>query len=370
MGSDDLVLGYPWFAATNVQPDWANGSLPTSVTIRTKGAASGKPMPPLKVAGVRTKIQKPPFMDDDDEIYIRVIRTGRLAKTTVAQQLAEQAADKTVRTWDQIVPPQYHQHAMVFSETAAQRFPDSRDWDHAIDLKADAPSTMDCKVYPLSPGEDVALQNFLSENLTKGYIRPSKSPYAFPFFFIKKKNGDLRPVQDYRRLNAFTVRNTAPLPLIRELMDRLTRVHGRRSALFTKLDIRWGYNNICIRDGDQWKAAFKTNRGLFEPMVMFFGLTNAPATFQSMMNFIFRELINEGYVTIYMDNILIHTPNDLQLHRHVVNDVLRILADHDLYLKPQKCQFEVTEVEYLGVIISEDCIAMDPIKVNGVKNWK
>ena len=153
-------------------------------------------------------------------------------------------------------------------------------------------------------------------------------------------------------------------------MDRLMRVHGRRSALFTKLDIQWGYNNIRIRDGDQWKAAFKTNRGLFEPMVMFFSLTNAPATFQSMMNFIFRELINEGYVTIYMDDILIHTPNDLPLHRRVVNDVLRILADNDLYLKLQKCQFEVTEVKYLGVIISEDRIAMDPIKVNGIKNWK
>ena len=97
-------------------------------------------------------------------------------------------------------------------------------------------------------------------------------------------------------------------------MDRLTRVHGRRLALFTKLDIRWGYNNIRIRAGDQWKAAFKTNRGLFEPMVMFFGLTNAPATFQSMMNFIFWELINKGYVMIYMDDILIHTPDDVDLH--------------------------------------------------------
>ena len=105
-------------------------------------------------------------------------------------------------------------------------------------------------------------------------------------------------------------------------------------------------------------------------MVMFFSLTNAPATFQSMMNFIFHELINEGYVTIYMDDILIHTPNDVALHRCVINDVLQILADHDLYLKPQKCQFKVMEVEYLGVIISEDRIAMDLIKVNGVKNWK
>ena len=109
-------------------------------------------------------------MDNGDELYIRVIKAERSAKTTVAQQLAEQAADKTIRSWDQIVPPQYHQHATVFSEMAAHRFPDSRDWDHAIDLKADAPHTLDCKVYPLSPGEDTALQNFLSENLAKGYI--------------------------------------------------------------------------------------------------------------------------------------------------------------------------------------------------------
>ena len=251
MGPDDLVLGYPWFAATNAQPNWTEGTLPTSVTIRTRGAASGKPMPPLKIAGTRTKIQRPLFMEEGDELYIRIVRAGHFAKTTVAQQLAEQATDKTVRSWDEIVPSQYHQHAKVFSETAAHRFPDSREWDHAIDLKPDAPLTLDCKVYPLSPGEDITLQTFLLENLAKGYIRPSKSPYAFPFFFIKKKNGDLRPVQDYRQLNMFTVRNTAPLPLIRELMDRLTRVHGRRLVLFTKLDIRWGYNNIHIRDSNQ-----------------------------------------------------------------------------------------------------------------------
>ena len=251
MGPDDLVLGYPWFAATNVQPDWATGTLPESVMIRTKGAASGKPMRSIKVAGTRTTIRRPPFLEDGDKLYVWLIQTLRIAKTTVAQQLAEQAADKTVRTWDQIVPLQYHNYAAVFSEEAAHRFPTSRDWDHAIDLKPEAPMTLDCKVYPLAPGEDDALQKFLSENLNKGYIRPSKSPYTFPFFFIKKKNGDLRPVQDYRKLNAVTIRNTAPLPLIRELMDRLTRVHGCRSALFTKLDIRWGYNNIRIRNGDQ-----------------------------------------------------------------------------------------------------------------------
>ena len=123
MGPDNLVLGYPWFAATNAQPDWANGTLPTSVTIRTKGAASGKPMRSIKVAGARTTIHRPPFLEDGDELHIRVVRTSHLSKTTVAQQLAERATDKTVRSWDQIVPPQYHQHAKVFSEEVAHRFP-------------------------------------------------------------------------------------------------------------------------------------------------------------------------------------------------------------------------------------------------------
>ena len=103
-------------------------------------------------------------------------------------------------------------------------------------------------------------------------------------------------------------------------------------------------------------------------MVMFFELTNASVTFQSMINHIFHNLINEGYVIIYMDNILIHTPDDLALHRQVINDVLCILTENDLYLKPQKCVFEVQEVKYLGVIIREDSIAMGPIKVQGICN--
>ena len=125
MGPDDLVLGYPWFTATNVRPDWTTGTLPESVMIRTKGAASGKPMCSVKVAGARTTIRRPPFLEDGDKLYMRIMRAPRIAKTTVAQQLAEQATDKTVRSWDQIVPTQYHLHARVFSEEAAHRFPAS-----------------------------------------------------------------------------------------------------------------------------------------------------------------------------------------------------------------------------------------------------
>ena len=106
---------------------------------------------------------------------------------------------------------------------------------------------------------------------------------ASPFFFIKKKDGSLRPVQDYRKLNEMTVKNRYPLPLIQELLDKL-----KGARYFTKLDIRWGYNNVRIKEGDEWKAAFRTNMGLFEPTVMFFGLTNSPPSFQTMMNTLFK----------------------------------------------------------------------------------
>ena len=152
-----MVLGYPWFAATNAQPDWTTGTFPTLVTIQTKGAASGKPTRSIQVTIMRTKIRNMPLLGKGDELYICMLQMNRLAKTTVAQQLAEQATDKTIHSWDQIVPPQYHQHEKVFSEIAAHRFPASRDWDHTIDLKLDALTTLDCKVYPLSPDEDMAL---------------------------------------------------------------------------------------------------------------------------------------------------------------------------------------------------------------------
>ena len=132
-------------------------------------------------------------------------------------------------------------------------------------------------------------------------------------FFIKKKDGSLRLVQDYRALNTVTVKNKYPLPLISELINKL---QGAR--YFTKLDVHWGFNNIRMKDGDKWKAAFQTNRGLYKPLVMFFGLTNSPATFQTMMDAIFEDLISEGVVVVYLDDILIFTKT-LEEHWKVVH---------------------------------------------------
>jgi hypothetical protein len=148
--------------------------------------------------------------------------------------------------------------------------------------------------------------------------------------------------------------------------------------LFTKFDIRWGYNNVCIKDGDEWKAAFLTLEGLFEPTVMFFGLTNSLATFQMMMNTIFCQEVAQGWLSVYMDDIAIHTkphpgksnPKHREQHTALTHQILQKLHDNDLYLKPSKCEFTKDEIEYLGIIVGKNQMCMDPHKLDSVQQWK
>ena len=343
LGPQRMILGYPWFAAVQPKIDWAKGWIDYAqlpVVIKTTNARRTQFTRAVKTCGRRMKL--------------------RVATQTKASQLAEQ---NQTRTTPQL-PTEYRRHAQVFSEQKAQRFPESRPWDHAIELKKDAPSTLPGKIYSLTQSEQKALQEFIKEHLQKGYIRPSKSPYAAPFFFIKKKDRKLRPIQDYRQINEWTIKNRYPLPLIPELINRV-----KGATLFSKFDVRWGYNNVRIKKGDEWKVAFITNQGLFEPRVMFFGLTNSPATFQTMMNEIFQEELREGWVSIYMDDILIHTDSNLPRHRKCVHQILDKLKKHDLYLKPEKCLFEQEEMEFLGVVLKNGTIQMDPTKIKGVADW-
>jgi hypothetical protein len=175
-------------------------------------------------------------------------------------------------------------------------------WDHAIELLPNAPATLPARLIPLTYTEHEEMQKFVTEHLKRGTICESKSPYAASFFFIKKKDGKLRPVQDYRPINKWTKKNQNVSPLIPQTIDRLSGC-----TLFTKFNVRWGYNNVRIKQGDEWKAVFLTPEGLFEPMVMFFRLTNSPATFQMMMNMIFRKEVAQGWLSVYMDDIAIHT---------------------------------------------------------------
>jgi hypothetical protein len=307
-------------------------------------------------------------IEEDDRVFMTMVHPVDphhfvCASSTVSGRLAEAfARNSEPKGFEDIVLTSLHSYANVFSETAFDSLPERRKWDHTIELEC-KPSPGFRKVYPMTLTEQTEMYSFLEEALATGRIRQSKSPLGALVFFIKKEDGKLRFVQDYRALNAITRKNRYPLPLINDLIHRLKDVH-----YFTKLDVRWGYNNVRIHEGDEWKAAFRTNRGLFEPLVMYFGLTNSPATFQTMMNEIFQDLITEGVVSVYLDDILIFT-DSLEEHRRITCLVLDRMREHKLYLRPEKCEFEKTKIEYLGVIISHNKVEMDPVKIAGVADW-
>jgi reverse transcriptase-like protein/integrase-like protein len=342
IGEDDIILGYPFFKAANPMVDWPTGKVHGVLTL--------------------TEIQPMPVPDTHSPWVQWIIVSVK--KTTVAQQLAEEATDKRERTWEELVPEQYHKFSSIFSEKDSERFPGPRKWDHAIDLKADAPISINCHIYPLSLKEKEEQKEFLTKNLWLKRICRSNSPYASSFFLIQKKDGKFHPVQDYRNLNKWMIPNCYPLPLINDLIYDLAGYW-----LFSKFDVRWGYNNIWIKKGDKWKAAFKTSEGLFKPTVMFFGLTNSPATFQTMMDNIFREEIVQGWLKIYMDDLIVALEDNEVIHQQWVDWVLQKIKDHDLFLKAKKCSFHKKQVEYLEVIIGQGKVEIDPVKVEGIVKW-
>ena len=182
-------------------------------------------------------------------------------------------------------------------------------------------------------------------------------------FFVEKKNEKKQMVQDYQYLNEWTVKNNYPLPLISDILENI----GTKKV-FMKINLRWGYNNVRIKEGDEWKVAFITPERSFKPMVMFFGLTNSPATFQVMINKLLRDLINTGKVAAFIDNVIIGT-EDEEGHNELVVEVVKRLEENDLYMKPEKCKWKVKEVGFLGVVIELDGIKMEKEKMKSVLDW-
>jgi hypothetical protein len=184
------------------------------------------------------------------------------------------------------IPAELHDYMEVFSEDKVTELPPHRPYDLEIVL-LDENKLVKGPVYPLRPSDDEELRKILKEQLDKGLICPSKLCYSSPVIFVPKKNGKRRMCVDYRALNANTVSNAYPLPLIQSLVEKL-----RGAKYFTALDLKSGYNLVRNKEGDEWKTAFKTKYGLFEYLVMPFGLRNAPATFQHFMNDIFRDILD------------------------------------------------------------------------------
>jgi Reverse transcriptase (RNA-dependent DNA polymerase) len=193
------------------------------------------------------------------------------------------------------------------------------------------------------------LRKYLDEHLDKGFIKASSSPIAALVIFVKKPGGGLRFYVDYRALNAVTVKNRYPIPLIQETLNQLSK-----ARIYTKLDIIYAFNHLHIAKGDEWLTAFRTRYGLFKYLVMPFGLANAPSSFQHFVNNTLRPYLDIFY-TAYIDDILIYS-NNLTEHRKHVKLILEALRGASLQLDIDKCEFHKTEVLYLGLIISTDSV--------------
>ena len=203
----------------------------------------------------------------------------------------------------------------------------------------------------------------LQELLDKEVIRPSVSPWGAPVLFVKKKDGSMRLCIDYRELNKLTIKNKYPLPRIDDLFDQL-----KGACYFSKIDLRFGYHHLKIKPEDIPKTAFKTRYGHYEFLVMSFGLTNAPMTFMDLINRVYKEYLDK-FVIVFIDDILIYSknPKDHTMHLQIA---LQKLREKQLYAKFSKCEFWLTEVQFLGHVISKEGIKVDPVKIEAVSKWE
>jgi len=319
LGRTKVILGMPWLAAHNPEIDWE------------KGEVRMTRCPPWCTCNKKRKEEK--------------------WKIRAVEQMVEE-----------LVPRRFWKWRKVFRKAELERMLVRKPWDHVIELK-EGFVLRKGKVYLLSRDKREEVQAFVEDQLRKGYIRPSKSPQTLPVHFVAKKDGKRRMVQDYQHINEGTIKNAYLLPLIADILDRV----GTRKV-FTKLDLCWGYNNIRIKEGDKWKVVFTTHIGSYEPTVMYFRLTNSPATFQTMMNNLFRDMVNQGNTATFIDNIIIATDTE-EGQNKIVEEVLRRLEENDLFVKPEKCRWKVREVEFLGVVIGPGGVRMQKEKVDGVLSW-
>ena len=283
------------------------------------------------------------------------------------QILGEQVSITEAVTQEELpltqIPECYRDLSDMFSKKEAETLPPHRGAsDHHIPLEEGAKPVFG-PIYNLSELELKVLKEYIERNLKKKWIRPSTSPFGSPVLFVKKPDGSLRLCVDYRALNRMTIKNRYPLPLISEIMDRI-----KGATRFTRLDVLDAFNRIRIAEGEEWKTAFRTRYGHFEYLVMPFGLCNAPASFQSYINDALREYLDD-FCIAYMDDVLVYSSGTLEEHIEHVRKVLVRLKERGLFVKPEKCEFHVTETKFLGFIISPDGVRMDPERIQTIVEW-
>ena len=252
-----------------------------------------------------------------------------------------------------------HTYKEVFSIPSG--LPPPRAQNHSIPL-IQGSGPIKVKPYRYPHSQKFQIESTIHDMLREGIIVPSTSPFSSPIVLVKKKDDTWRFCTNYRALNAITVKDSFPIPTVDELIDEL---HG--AQYFSKLDLRSGYHQILVKEEDRHKTAFRTHQGLYEWLVMPFGLSNAPATFQSLMNEVFQGLLRK-YVLVFFDDILVYSPS-WDLHLHHLEVVLKLLLQHRLFAWLSKCSFGLQQIDYLDHTISGQGVAMDKDKVKAVLDW-
>jgi hypothetical protein len=247
----------------------------------------------------------------------------------------------------------------IFDEPTT--LPPRRTCDHVIHLDKDA-KILNQRCYRVPHHQKNVLEKLVADLLKNQFIRPSSSPYSSPALVVKKKDFDWRLCIDFRKLNANTIKNKFPIPVIEDLLDEL---HG--ANIFSKIDLRSGYHQIRMAEKDIDKTAFSTHQGHYEYVVMPFGLTNAPATFQQLMNNVLEKFLRK-FALVFFDDILIYSKS-VQEHTVHLQQVFTSLRSNKLFAKRKKCTFAQEKVEYLGHIITGQGVATDPTKIEAITNW-
>ncbi|MBW0510453.1 hypothetical protein O181_050168 [Austropuccinia psidii MF-1] len=279
---------------------------------------------------------------------------------SLEEQWDEEEEPENIGTVLKVVPTSYHQYLDVFSKVKAEKLPPQCACNHYIELEGLLPPVG--VLYSLSNKESESLWAYISENVKKVFIRPSSSSTGAPVLFVKKKDGGLHFCVEYHKLNSVTRKNRYPVPPMNQL---LTTFNG--STIFSKIDLCGASNLLTIKEGDEHLTAFKTKYGSYVYLVMPFGLTNAPPFFQNLVNDIFADLM-DIFVVAHLDDIMVFSSSEEEHVKHVAS-VLQRLRDNNLFSKASKYVFQASSVEYLGYVVSSDCLMMYSSDFQQILNW-
>ena len=340
----DVILGKPWLAAHNPRINWRKNLLHFAFpngTVTWKANSTGV----SSMNGLRSAKQ-----------INSLLRRKRVAKKSFILLVRTTSEEKYDESGNIDFVAKYPK---VFPKELPQELPPHRLIEHHIQLK-DGSKPKFQYPYRMSPTQRAEVSRVVSELLELGYIRPSMSPWGAPVLFAPKPDGTLRFCVDYRQLNKMTIRDMFPIPRTDELIDRLSGM-----KVFSKIDLWSAYYQMRLTEDTIPKSAFSTHLGHFEWLVLPFGMVNAPASFQSLMQSLLGKL---PFAVVYLDDILVFSRTKKEHAKHV-DKVLRILQENTLRAKKKKCAFFQSSIEYLGFIIDQDGLHPNPSKVQCVQDW-